>query len=200
MPNNIGKSVEEAARIVRDGGVVAIPTDTVYGLACDMCNEEAVRRIYAIKGRPAHLPLIVMLAAASQWSLAAASATPYALEMMEKFWPGALTIILPARPELPELVLGGGSTVGLRIPDHNIARELLHLAARPLATTSANRSGSPAPDNATWVAEELGDDVDYILDGGTCPGGMASTVLNCAVEPPCILRPGPITAAQLGLS
>ncbi|MEI7832991.1 MAG: L-threonylcarbamoyladenylate synthase [bacterium] len=196
----MGKSVIEAARIVRDGGVVAFPTDTVYGLACDMNNVAAVRRIYAIKGRPAHMPLIIMLAAASQWELAAASASLYALEMMEKFWPGALTIILSARPDLPELVLGGGNTVGLRIPDHNIARELLHLAARPLATTSANRSGNPAPDTAAWVAEELGGDVDYILDGGQCPGGMASTVLNCAVEPPGIIRQGPITAQQLRLA
>ncbi len=195
----MGNSVIEAARIVRDGGVVAFPTDTVYGLACDMNNDAAVRRIYAIKGRPAHMPLIIMLPASSQLDQAATTVTPYALEMMEQFWPGALTIILPARPGLPELVLGGGNTVGLRIPDHNIARELLHIAARPLATTSANRSGNPAPDTAAWVAEELGEDVDYILDGGVCPGGMASTVLNCTVEPPQILRPGPITAAQLGL-
>jgi len=194
------EALVEAARILAAGGVIAFPTDTVYGLACDLFNEEAVDRIYRIKARPVYLPLIAMLAEAEQWPRVASALPESARRFMARFWPGPLTIILPAREDIPAVVRGGGTTIGMRIPDHAVARELLRLAARPLATTSANLSGRPAACTAEEAAEQLGDAVDLILDAGPCPGGQASTVVDCTVEPPKILREGPITAEMLKLA
>lgn len=191
------KTLIEAARIFAVGGVIAFPTDTVYGLACDLFNEEAVDRIYHIKARPAYLPLIAMLAEAQEWPRVASSLPESARRFMALFWPGPLTIIVPARKDIPSLVLGSGETIGMRIPDHDIARELLCLAARPLATTSANLSGQQAACTAEEVEKQLGDAVDLILDAGPCPGGQASTVVDCTIEPPKILREGPITKEML---
>lgn len=191
------RALTEAAEILKAGGVVAFPTDTVYGLACDLFNEKAVKQIYRIKGRPAHLPLIAMLAEADEWPRVASSLPESARRYMERFWPGPLTIIVPAREDIPKIVLGSGATIGLRIPNLFAARRLLFLAERPLATTSANHSGKPAPCKVEEIAEQLGHMVDLILDAGPCSGGLASTVVDCTVEPPKILREGPITAEML---
>jgi len=191
------EALVEAARILAAGGVIAFPTDTVYGLACDLFNEEAVDRIYRIKARPAYLPLIAMLAEAEAWPQVSSSLPDSARRFMARFWPGPLTIIVPARKDIPAIVLGGGETIGMRIPDHDIARQLLRLAGRPLATTSANLSGQPAACIAEEVEKQIGDAVDLILDAGPCPGGQASTVVDCTVEPPKILREGPVTAEML---
>jgi len=182
-----------AARIISSGGIIAFPTDTVYGLACDLFNEDAVRRIYEIKGRPAHLPLIAMFAEAEDWPRVASSLPESARRFMARCWPGPLTIIVPARQDIPTSVLGSGVTIGMRIPDHATARELLRQAGRPLATTSANLSRQQAACTAEEVKEQLGDAVDLILDAGPCPGGQASTVVDCTADPPKILREGPIT-------
>lgn len=187
----------EAARILAAGGVIAFPTDTVYGLACDLFNEEAVDRIYRIKARRTYLPLIAMLAESEVWPRVASSLPDSARHFMARFWPGPLTVIVPARKDIPAIVLGGGETIGMRIPDHDTARQLLRLAGLPLATTSANRSGQPAACTAQEAAAQLGDAVDLILDAGPCPGGQASTVVDCTFEPPKILREGPITADML---
>lgn len=192
-------ALTHAARILADGGVVAFPTDTVYGLCCDLFNPQAVERIYAIKGRPAHMPLIAMFAEAAQWPQVVATLPPVARALMARWWPGPLTIIAPARPDIPARVLGGGATIGMRIPDHSTAIQLLKLAGRPLATTSANRSGQPAACTAEAIAAQLRDDVDLIIDAGASPQGLASTVVDCTTDPPCILREGPITRADLGL-
>ncbi|MHB9129619.1 MAG: L-threonylcarbamoyladenylate synthase [Armatimonadota bacterium] len=189
----------QAARIIAQGGVVAFPTDTVYGLGCDLYNTRAVERIYAIKGRPAHLPLIAMFSEAAQWPQVATALPPIARRYMQEWWPGPLTIIVEARPDIPARVLGGGTTIGMRIPDQADARLLLRLAGRPLATTSANLSGHPAACSAEEVAEQLADSVDFILDAGACAGGIPSTLVDCTVTPPKVLREGPVTAAMLGL-
>jgi L-threonylcarbamoyladenylate synthase len=191
------EALTEAARILSSGGVIAFPTDTVYGLACDLFNQAAVERVYQIKGRPAQLPLIAMFAEPGEWARVASALPASARYFIERCWPGPLTIIVPAREDIPAIVLGGGTTIGMRIPDHTIARELLRLAARPLATTSANLSGHPAACTAEEAAQQLGDAVDLILDAGHCPGGQASTVVDCTVEPPKILREGPITEEML---
>lgn len=192
-------TLREAAEIIARGGVVVFPTDTVYGLCCDLFHAEAVDRIYAIKGRPAGMPLIAMFAEVAQWPQVAAAMPATAARYMAQYWPGPLTIIVPARPEIPPEALGGGHTVGLRIPDHTQAHALLAAAGCPLATTSANLSGQPAALTAQQAAEQLGGSVDLIFDAGPTPGGMASTVVDCTTDPPRVLREGPITAQMLGL-
>ena len=191
--------VTRAAAVIRAGGVIAFPTDTVYGLGCDLLNPAAVARIYAIKGRPAHLPLIAMLADAEQWPRVAVALPDAARALMARWWPGPLTLIVPARADLPAQVLGGGASIGIRIPDHPAALALLRAVDCPLATTSANQSGHPAGMTALEVADELGCLLDLILDGGDAPGGIASTVLDCTQQPPVILRAGPISREMLGL-
>jgi len=188
-----------AVEVIVHGGVIAFPTDTVYGLGCDLFNTGAVERIYAIKGRPARLPLIAMFAEIEQWPRVAAALPKMARVFMDRWWPGPLTLIVPARADIPARVLGGGTTIGMRIPDFAVARQLLRLVDRPLATTSANRSGRPAGCTANEVAESLGDAVDLILDGGPSPQGVASTVVDCTTDPPRVLREGPITWNMLGV-
>lgn len=191
--------IAAAAHILCAGGVVAFPTDTVYGLACDLSNIAAVERIYQIKGRPAQMPLIAMFATPSDWEQVAMELSDAARDYMARWWPGSLTIIARARPELPASTLGGGTTIGMRIPDQPAARALLQLVGRPLATTSANLSGHPAPTTVQAIIQQLDGSLDLVLDAGLCPGGTASTVVDCTVTPPRILREGPITAAMLGL-
>jgi len=191
------EALAEAARILAAGGVIVFPTDTVYGLACDLFDAAAVARIYEIKGRPARLPLIAMFAEPAEWPRVAAALPESARRYMEQFWPGPLTIIVPARADIAAIALGGGTTIGMRIPDHAVARDLLRLTARPLATTSANLSGCPAACSAKEAVEQLGDTVDLILDAGHCPGGQVSTVVDCTTEPLTILREGAITAEML---
>jgi L-threonylcarbamoyladenylate synthase len=193
------ESIARAAQLMADGGVVAFPTDTVYGLACDLFNAAAVRRIFEIKGRPHRMPLIAMIADLAQWALVAESVPSGARILSERWWPGPLTIIVPAHAGIPAEVLGGGNTIGVRIPDHPVALELLRQAGRPLATTSANRSGDPAACTADDVTAALGDAVDLILDAGPSPQGVPSTVVDCTVTPPRILREGHLNASMLGL-
>ncbi|MHB9026311.1 MAG: L-threonylcarbamoyladenylate synthase [Armatimonadota bacterium] len=188
-----------AARIIAEGGVIAFPTDTVYGLGCDLFNPQAARRIFEIKGRPVHMPLIAMVADRGQWPQVAASLPECARRLMQRWWPGPLTLILPARPDIPEIILGGGNTIGVRIPNLDSARQLLRLAGRPLATTSANHSGQPPLCTARDVAEQLGNAVDLIIDDGPSPLGVPSTVLDCTTEPPKIIREGHLSAVTLGL-
>jgi L-threonylcarbamoyladenylate synthase len=193
-------SLAKAARIVSEGGVIAFPTDTVYGLGCDLFNRQAVRRIYEIKGRPAHLPLIAMFADAQYWPQVAAGLPESARAYMERWWPGPLTIILPARSDISAEVLGGGKTIGTRIPNSPITQQLLALLETPLATTSANRSGHAPATTADEVLSQLHRLVDLIIDGGPSPQGVPSTVVDCTTAPPTILREGPITAEMLGLA
>jgi len=193
------EELKHAAQVLALGGVIAFPTDTVYGLGGDLFNLRAIARIYEIKGRPARMPLIAMLAEDTQWSQVAAALPDHAQEYMARWWPGPLTLILPARSDIPAEALGGGTTIGVRVPNHPMMRQLLRLSGRPLATTSANISGKPAANTAEEAYAQLDDTVDLILDGGHAPGGVPSTVLDCTTTPPTILRPGPITAEMLGL-
>jgi L-threonylcarbamoyladenylate synthase len=190
-------AIREAAAVLAAGGLVAFPTETVYGLGADGLNPEAVARIYAAKGRPATNPVILhvdgiasAMALASRWP---AEATALA----ERFWPGPLTLVLPASEQVPAIVRAGGPTVALRCPAHPVAQALIKAVGRPLAAPSANRSQHLSPTLAGHVASSLGEAVDLILDGGPTEAGLESTILDLSGARLRILRPGPITPAEL---
>lgn len=195
--------IAEAAALLRAGELVALPTETVYGLGADAGNPAAVLKIFAAKSRPADHPLIVHLADASQIADWARDIPPAALALARAFWPGPLTLILKKRPEVPDAVTGGQDTVGLRIPDHPVALDLLRAFAGGIAAPSANRFGRISPTTAQHVDEELGEAVAMILEGGACEVGIESTIVDLSRDAPVILRPGMIgldaLAAVLGV-
>ena len=186
-------SLDAAVRGIRRGGVVVIPTDTVYGLACDPANTAAVSRIYAIKRRPDGLEL-TLLAASLHDIEEDVDLGPAARTLAAAYWPGALSIVSSLRGRR-WVIPRGGTTLSVRIPDHPIALELLRRTG-PLATTSANRHGEPAADTAEGVAAALGAEVDTVLDGGRS-AGLASTIIDCTTTTPRVLRDGPISATAL---
>lgn len=190
-------AILEAAAILALGGLVAFPTETVYGLGADGLNPEAVARIYAAKGRPATNPVILHVADASAaWALVSHWPAE-AQALAERFWPGPLTLVLPASEAVPSIVRAGGPSVALRCPAHPVALALIRAAGRPLAAPSANRSQHLSPTLAQHVASSLGEAVALILDGGPTEAGLESTILDLTGERPRILRPGPIGPADL---
>jgi len=182
----------EAIRTLRAGGIVAIPTDTVYGIAVDLATPGGIERLFAAKRRPPEKGITLLLADAAQAS-AIGQWPPSAARLARAFWPGGLTIVVPQRPDgrLPAALTGGAATIGLRVPDHPAPRSLAG-AVGPLPTTSANVSGLPEATDAAGIVAQLGDAVDLVLDGGPAHGGQASTVVDCSVDPPSILRQGAI--------
>lgn len=186
-----------AAAILRKGGVVAFPTETVYGLGADALNREAVQRIFTIKGRPSYHPLIVHLEDTAQLQEWARDIPSLAYDLARQFWPGPLTLILKRAPQVPDLVTGGQDTIGLRIPDHPLAMELLQHFGSGIAAPSANRFGRISPTTKEHVSAELGSAVDLILDGGPCSVGLESTIISLLGPQPVMLRPGGIPAAAL---
>jgi L-threonylcarbamoyladenylate synthase len=190
-------AIKEAASIIRDGGLVAFPTETVYGLGADAMNERAVQRIYDAKGRPADNPLIVHVSDRQMLEHVAIDIDENAEQLIERFWPGPLTLVLKRGPRVPTSVSAGLATVAARMPANTIALELLRAARTPIAAPSANASGRPSPTLAAHVVEDLGGRIDMILDGGPTEIGIESTVLDVTVEPPLILRPGWITLEEL---
>ena len=189
-------AIAAAAELLRDGGVVAIPTETVYGLGAVAMDPAAVRRVFAIKGRPANHPLIVHLGAADELPEWARDIPEAAWRLAERFWPGPLTLVLPRQPRVPDEVTGGQDSVALRVPAQPVTRELIALAG-PLAAPSANRFGRVSPTTAQHVLAELGGDVDMILDAGPCQVGLESTIVSLLGGEPALLRPGRITVAEL---
>lgn len=187
--------LQKAARILLDGGVVAIPTDTVYGFAALVTNEEAVARLYKIKERNPIKSIAVLLSDAEQAPMVAGHFSSFAQRITEVYWPGALTVIVDKKAGLPGN-LTSNNTVGIRVPDHDFARELMRLTG-PLATTSANHSGEPPAKKVSDFADSLGDQLDLIIDDGPVMGGVPSTVINCSVEEPVVLREGAIPGAEL---
>ena len=186
-----------AVAALQRGGLVAMPTETVYGLAADATDPAAIARIFDAKGRPADHPLIVHLADASDLERWAPDASAAARTLAATCWPGPLTLIVPRSDLLPAAVAGGLDTVGMRVPAHPMARELIRLAGTPLAAPSANRFGAVSPTTAEHVRHDLGDAVDAILDGGPCPVGVESTIVDTTVDPVQVLRAGAITAEQV---
>jgi L-threonylcarbamoyladenylate synthase len=186
------EAIARAAEVLRAGGLVALPTETVYGLGADASNAEASAKIFAAKGRPADHPLIVHLADAEALTEWAREIPKEAIALARAFWPGPLTMILKKEAEVPDVVTGGQDTVGLRVPDHPVALALLRAFGGGVAAPSANRFGRISPTTAKHVADELGDALDMILDGGACDVGIESTILDLSRGTPVILRPGAI--------
>jgi len=182
-------ALADAAAVLQRGGLVAFPTETVYGLGADAFNPRAVARLFEVKARPLFDPLIVHLAEAASLDWVAVSDGPRATELAARFWPGPLTLVLKRRPELPDIVTAGLDTVGVRVPAHPAARALIAAAGTPLAAPSANPFGYVSPTTAAHVAELLGDAVELVLDGGPCKVGLESTILSLAGDA-VILRPG----------
>ncbi len=191
-------NLQRLAAVLRRGGLVAIPTETVYGLAAHALDAQACRAIFSAKGRPANDPLIVHVLSLAQ-AEELAEFNPAARQVARRFWPGPLTIVLPKKPCVPGIVTSGGATVALRAPAHPLARKILALAKVPLAAPSANPFSYISPTTAAHVQQGLGSRISHILDGGSCTVGVESTVLDLTnPAKPRILRPGAITAAQLG--
>ena len=185
-----------AAEIIKNGGLVAMPTETVYGLAADALNGKAVADIFKAKGRPMDNPLIVHISELSQIKCLVREFPEKAMILAEKFWPGPLTIILPKSELIPDEVSAGLDTVAVRFPSNETARKLIS-ASCPLAAPSANLSGSPSPTTAKHVMDDMNGRIDAVIDGGECTVGVESTVITLATEPPRLLRPGGITLEQL---
>ena len=189
--------VDRALAVLRAGGLVAIPTETVYGLAADASSPDAVRRIFTVKGRPATHPLIVHIAGADLLGEWAETIPPSAAVLADACWPGPLTLLVQRAPRVLDEVTGGLPTVGVRVPAHPMTLELLSRFRGGLAAPSANRFGRVSPTTAAHVRFDLGDDVDFVLDGGPCPVGVESTIVDCTVDPPQVLRPGGISAEEI---
>lgn len=201
MPLPVIRDVDAAVQALRAGGLVALPTETVYGLAADARNADAVSRVFAVKGRPASHPVIVHLPdvdAVDRW---AATVPSWALTLARAVWPGPLTLIVPRRPDVLDVVTGGQPTVGLRVPAHPLTHEVLRSFGGGVAAPSANRFGQVSPTTAQHVASELGPLLDptrdLVLDGGRCPVGVESTIVGAWDDEPRLLRAGAVTVAQV---
>jgi L-threonylcarbamoyladenylate synthase len=189
--------IKYAANVLRQGGTVAFPTETVYGLGADALNEKAVEKIFAAKGRPADNPLIVHISDVTEVDKLAKSISDTARILMKTFWPGPLTIIMEKAPCVPDIVTAGLNTVAIRLPSNKIALELIKESGVPVAAPSANTSGKPSPTKASHVIDDLKDRVDIIIDGGDAEVGVESTVIDMTSEIPVILRPGGVTYEEL---
>lgn len=189
--------IAKAAKIIADGGLVAFPTETVYGLGADAMNPEAVAAVYEAKGRPSDNPMIVHIARASDIGQLTPMLSADIVAIIENFWPGPLTIVVKKKPEVPDRTTGGLDTVAVRMPDSKPALDLINYSGCPIAAPSANLSGSPSPTRAKDVIDDLDGRIDAIISGDDCRVGIESTVLDLTSEVPTILRPGIITAESI---
>lgn len=195
--NFMQEYIKQAIKVLSSGGLIAFPTETVYGLGADAANPDAIKKIFAAKKRPADHPLIVHLADSQQLLDWASTVSSDAARLAEAFWPGPLTLILQKKSGVSDLITGGQNTIGLRIPKHPVANALLKAFGRGVVAPSANRFGRISPTTAEAVQEELGDAVDLILEGGACEVGVESTIVDMSGEAPVILRPGMIRAEHI---
>jgi len=194
---NIEQQIKQAVVILKQGGLVAYPTDTVYGLGAVMTDIATVDRIFQVKGRPKGMALPVLLADPGQIEEIVTSVPPALRLLADAFFPGALTIILPKSITVPDIVTGGGKTVGFRIPDHPVPIALIRQLGKPIVGTSANLSGLNSALTAAEVTKQIGDKIDMVIDGGKCPGGVESTVVDLSGDKPLIRRQGAIPIEQL---
>jgi len=190
------EAIDRAVEVLRRGGLVAYPTDTVYGLGADPTNDAAVYRLFEAKERDPEQPTPLLIASPEALAYVVDDLPDTALRLLRKFWPGALTIVLAKAQRFHSKAIMG-ATVGLRLPNHLVPRELARRLGGPITGTSANRTGGPEPLTADDVRAQLGEAVDLIIDGGPCPGGTPSTVVDCAVDPPRIVREGAISREEL---
>lgn len=185
-----GDDISEAAAVISGGGLVAVPTETVYGLAADGLNEKAVEEIYSVKGRPETKPINLLVTGMDSAEHFCRDIPAAAYTLAEHFWPGPLTMILFKKPVVPDIVTAGGETVGVRCPDHPLTLALLKMCSRPFATPSANISGMPSPKSAGDVLKYFDGKIPCVIDGGACSVGVESTIVDMTVDPPKILRQG----------
>ncbi len=191
------KDIETAARIIRRGGLVAFPTETVYGLGANALDEDAVAKVYEAKGRPSDNPMIVHISRASDIGQLTRMLSPEIVALIENFWPGPLTLVLKKKEGVPDRTTGGLDTVAVRMPDSKAALELINVSGCPIAAPSANLSGSPSPTRADDVISDMDGRIDAIIRGEDCRVGIESTVVDMTGEVPVILRPGVITADNI---
>ena len=189
--------LQAAVGLLREGKLVAFPTETVYGLGADMYNKKAVRAIFKTKGRPQDNPLIVHIAYKKDLAVIAQNISADAKKLMEAFWPGPLTLVLEKQASVPDLVTAGLNTVCVRMPSHPVALSLIKAAKTPLVAPSANLSGRPSPTTAAHVLDDFRGKIAAVVDGGTCEMGVESTVVDCTRDTPQIVRPGIITSKQI---
>jgi len=197
LPSNIRRQVKEGISILKQGGIVALPTDTVYGLGACMHIHKAVEQVYAVKERPRNMPLSLLLAHLSQISEVAEPVPPVAWLLAESFLPGALTLVLHKSKLVPDIVTAGGTTIAVRIPAHPVPLALVGGLGEPISGTSANLSGKPSALTADEVYSQFGDKIDLVIDGGRCPGGRESTIVDVTGEAPVVLREGAIVLSEL---
>jgi L-threonylcarbamoyladenylate synthase len=197
LPATSLKAIKLARRLLREGEVVAFPTDTVYGLGANAFERFAVQQIFAIKERPRDKALPVFISQINDLNLVAQHVPNHAWALLQVFWPGDLTVVLPKNPALPDDVTAGEKSVAVRVPDHPVCRELVIQVGRPLAVTSANLSGQPTPTTAQAVAAQLRGRLPLILDGGPSPTTQPSTIIDLSVSPPRLLRQGRLTLEML---
>jgi len=194
LPSSQPGSIEQAVAVLRAGGVVAFPTDTVYGLGAHGFMASAIEKLYEIKERDRQKAIALLMARVEDVAHVAVQVPEIAWRLAERFWPGALTLVLPKAATVLDVLTAGGSSVAVRVPAHDIALKLISALGVPLAATSANLSGQPEALTAEEVRGALGERVEFVLDGGRCPGGVPSTVVDCTVVPPVIRRRGALAS------
>jgi L-threonylcarbamoyladenylate synthase len=189
--------IQDAAQVIRSGGVVAVPTESFYGLAVHALNEKAVERLFVVKGRREDNPILILIGSGESLCSYAREVSDKARKIAERFWPGGLTLVFFADPVLPPSLTAGTGKIGIRLSSHRIPRALARAVAAPVTGTSANRSGHRSCLTAEEVMEDVGENIDLILDGGRTPGGKGSTVLDVTVDPPLVLREGMVSREDL---
>ncbi len=193
----VGKDIAHAADLLRQGKLVGIPTDTVYGLAANAFDPQAVARIFEVKKRPTTMPIIAQADSIDKIKTLTSSFSPQAEQLAGQYWPGALTLVVDKNDRIPDLMTSGGATVGVRIPNHEMTLKLLTMLDFPLAVPSANIHGEKSPVTAEEVNAVLGDQIDYILDGGTCAVGFESTIVGVQLDTPILYRQGAIAREEI---
>ena len=189
--------IKDAVEVLANGGVAAIPTDTLYGLAANAFDESAVLKIYELKGRPDGMALPLLLSDAEDVRKCAEDVPAAAWALMERFWPGALTLVVSKSASIPAIVTAGLDTVALRVPDHPVPRAIVKALGAPITGTSANLSGRPGLTSAGAVRDEFGDTIDFVLDGGDAPGGVASTIVDVSGDELRVLREGAVLMEEI---
>ena len=191
------KGLQRAVELLRAGGIGAFPTDTVYGLGARIDSEPAIKKIFKAKGRSQGQPLPILIADAEQLRQIAEQIPPLAWKLAERFWPGGLTLVIPKAPQISELISAGGDSVGIRLPKHPVPLALIRGLGIPIIGTSANLSGQPSPVTAKEVIDQFEERLDFVIDGGRCPGGKESTIIDLTQQPPRILREGAIPMKEI---
>lgn len=197
MPQFVNSDLDKAVEILRRGGLVAYPTDTLYGLGANALSEDAVEKVYEAKGRPLNKPMPVLLSSFGDLTRVAQHASDVARLLALSFWPGALTMVLESRPGVSDLITAGTGTIAVRVPNHPVPRELVRKLGAPITGTSANGSGGANPTTPEIVRAQIGDTIDIVIDGGPCPGDMPSTVVDVTRERAVLLREGVVSREEI---